>query len=292
MMRSEVDMVQDAPTDSAEFLKGASEFQMYSSNRPYYIPLVFNVRHPILKRVEVRRALAEAIDREEIVRQAMRSQAVVAEDPLWPYHWAYNAAGRKYTHNPNAARLRLDATGLQVKAAPDGDRMDSRFQIRCLFWGGDAQHERIALLLQRQLAAVGIDLIPERAEQADLFDRIGRGDFDTYLFMVGSGRSFNWTYRFWHSPTPGVRVYHDSGYTGADDLLEQLRVARKDADVRVAVADLRQRFFEDVPAAFLAWPQVTRAVDTRFDLGDPSDPDIFANLWRWRVSPVGVKASR
>jgi hypothetical protein len=58
-----------------------------------------------------------------------------------------------------------------------------------------------------------------------------------------------------------------------------------DADVRVAVANLRQRFYEDVPAAFLAWPETTRAVDTRFDIGDHSDPEVFANLWRWRLAP-------
>jgi hypothetical protein len=40
-----------------------------------------------------------------------------------------------------------------------------------------------------------------------------------------------------------------------------------------------------VPAAFLAWPETTRAVDARFDIGDQSDPDVFANLWRWRLAP-------
>jgi peptide/nickel transport system substrate-binding protein len=291
MMRGEVDMVQDVNADSAEFLKGASQFQMYSSIRPYYIPFVFNLRHPILKRVEVRRALVEAIDRDEIVRQAMGGHGRVADDPVWPFQWAYNAAGRKYTHNSNAARLRLDAAGLQMHRAPDGESMDSRFRIRCLFWGADAQSERIALLLQRQLADVGVDLVVESAEQDDLTERVARGDFDTYLFLMGSGRSFNWTYRFWHSPTPGMRTYQDSGYTGADNLLEQLRLAQKDADVRVAVADLRQRFYEDAPAAFLAWPEATRAVNTRFDLGDGAKTDFFANLWRWRPAPM-VRASR
>jgi hypothetical protein len=46
---------------------------------------------------------------------------------------------------------------------------------------------------------------------------------------------------------------------------------------------LRRRFYEDAPAAFLAWTQITRAVDARFDVGDRSDPDLFANLWRWRT---------
>ena len=86
-----------------------------------------------------------------------------------------------------------------------------------------------------------------------------------------SGKSFDWTYRFWHSPT-AVPPYQDSGYAGADEVLDRLRQALLDSDVRAAVADLRQRFHEDVPAAFLAWPETTRAVDARFDIGDPSNP--------------------
>ena len=51
--------------------------------------------------------------------------------------------------------------------------------------------------------------------------------------------------------------------------------------MRIGVTELRRRFYEDVPAAFLTWAEVTRAVDASFDVGDKNDPDIFANLWRW-----------
>ena len=74
----------------------------------------------------------------------------------------------------------------------------------------------------------------------------------------------------------------DSGYRGADEVLERLQRARTDADIRIAVGDLRERFYEDVPAAFIAWLQTTRAIDARFDVGDSSDPEVFTNLWRWR----------
>ena len=154
--------------------------------------------------------------------------------------------------------------------------MDSRFRIECVF---GSQYERIALLLQRQLSEVGVDLALERADQKTLTTRAALGKFDTYLFQLTSGKSFNWTYRFWRS---GPGQYQNSGYAGADDVLDHLRLARTDAAVRVAVADLRQRFFEDVPAAFLVWPETTRAIDSRFDIGDRSDPEVFANLWRWR----------
>jgi hypothetical protein len=157
-----------------------------------------------------------------------------------------------------------------------------------MFWEKGSQYERTALLLQRQLAAVGVDLVLERANQKTLTTRVGRGDFDTYVFQLASGKGFDITYRFWRS---GPDQYQKNGYTGADAVLDRLRLALADADVRVAVADLRQRFFEDVPAAFLVWPETTRAVDSRFDVGDRSDPEFFANLWRWKPAE-GRRASR
>jgi peptide/nickel transport system substrate-binding protein len=289
LMRGEVDMLPDVNRDAAEFLEGASRVEMSSTIQPYYIPLVFNVRHPVLRRVEVRRALAEAINREEIVREAMSGRGRVADDPVWPFHWAYNAAARTHLYNPNAARLRMDAAGMRMRPAPSPGKMESRFSIRCIFWR-DPLFERIALLLQRQLADVGVDLILEDGDELTLRKRVGRGDFDTFLFQMTSGKSFDWTYRFWHSPADGI-LYQDSGYTGVDSVLERLRVVRPDAEVRAAVADLRERFYEDVPAAFLAWTEKTRAIDSRLDIGDRSDPDLFANVWKWR--PVErQKASR
>jgi ABC-type transport system substrate-binding protein len=282
LMTGKIDMVQEVNPDSAEFLEGASHVEMSSVIRPFYIPLVFNVRHPILKNVEVRRALAEAINRDEIVAQAMGGHARVAVDPVWPFHWAYNQAARTYTFNPNAARVRLDAAGFPMRPATAGS-MASRFSIRCVFWN-DPQWERIALLLQRQLADVGVDLVLAEADELKLRTLVGGGgDFDTYLFQMTSGKSFDMTYRFWHSPVPGVFVpYQNSGYKGVDSILDRLRIVQPDSELRAIVADLRDRFYQDVPAAFLAWPETTRGVDVRFELGDRSDPDLFANVWKWR----------
>jgi len=291
MMRGEVDMVQEVARESVDFLQGSSEIETYSSLKPFYIPLVFNLRHPILGRVEARRAVTEAIDRSQIVGDAMRSHGRIADDPVWPSHWAYSTAARRYTYNPVAARLRLDAAGLPIRSAAPG-QMASRFHFTCLFWSEDPQFERIALLLQRQLSDVGVDMALEPATLRNLIKRIGANDFDAYLFQVNSGRSFDWTYRYWHSPQPGIPLMQDSGYAGADAILERLRAARSDNETRTAVADLQQRFYEDAPAVFLAWQETTRAVDARFSLGDRTNLDIFANIWQWRPVEPTRRAAR
>jgi ABC-type transport system substrate-binding protein len=286
MMRGEVDMVPEVNRDSIEFLEGATRFATYSSLRPFYIPLVFNLRNPILKNVEVRRALSEAINREEVVRHAMRGHGRVADDPVWPFHWAYTTASRRDAYNPTAAAQRLNAAGFPVRAAKTPGGMPSRFQLRCLFWDKGPQYERIALLLQRQLAAVNVDLVLEATDIESVARSAKAGAFDTFMLQMASGKSFNYAYEFWHSSQPGITTSALSGYNGADAVLDRLRGAYSDAEVRVAVADLRQRFYEDVPAAFIAWIEVTRAVDARFDVGDPLDPEILANLWRWKVRPT------
>ena len=108
-----------------------------------------------------------------------------------------------------------------------------------------------------------------------------------------SGRDLTWAYRFWHSPTGALgSVLQNTGYRGADAVLDRLRQARRDEDIRASVGDLRQRFFDDLPAVVLAWTQVTRAVDSRrFDIGDRSDPEILANMYKWRLA-TAQSASR
>ena len=289
LLRSDVDLALEINRESVEFLEGAAKFGLNSSIQPFYIPLVFNLRNPILARPEVRRAIADAIDRDEIVSQGMRQRGQVADDPVWPYHWAYNSAAPRHNYNPNAARVRLDAAGLPILPAAPGRRA-SRFQLKCLVYSGEPQFEKIGLLLQRQLAAVGIDLVLEAATYDTIVARLTDGQFDSYLFQLTSGRDVSVTYRFWHSPNGALGpVKQNTGYTGADSVLDRLRQARDEDSIRIAVGDLRQRFYDDVPAVFLAWTQTTRAVDAHFDIG--SDPEIFGNLWRWHFAATQL-ASR
>jgi peptide/nickel transport system substrate-binding protein len=285
LLRNEVNMALEINKESVPFLEGATSFRTFSSIQPFYIPLVFNLRNPILARPEVRRAISEAIDREEIFKQGMRERGQMADDPIWPFHWAYTKRLRSYKADADSARERLDAAGLPMRPASLGQKA-SRFQLKCVFYNADPQFERIGLLLQRQLGAAGIDLILEGASEKELVTRLGKGQFDSYLFQLASGRDMSWAYRFWHSPTGAVgQVFQDTGYSGADQVLDRLRQARDEDDIRIAIGDLRQRFYEDVPAVFLSWTEITRAVDARFDVGDANDPEIFANLWKWHVPP-------
>jgi ABC-type transport system substrate-binding protein len=231
-----------------------------------------NLRHPQLRRRELRRAMNKAVDREEIISTVMRGYAIPALDPVWPLHWAYSSRTQQHQFDPALAKAELQ----QHLPGSDGLR------FRCMFYGEDPQFERMALLLQRQLNEVGVQLDLQPATYAEMLQKMKNGDFDSMLMLFASGRALDWTYRFWHSPIPGHEALQSTAYTGADAILDDLRVAFTDQDVRNGVERLRQRFYDDPPAVFIAWQQVTRAVSSRFDLSDADKEDAFANIWQWK----------
>ena len=65
-------------------------------------------------------------------------------------------------------------------------------------------------------------------------------------------------------------------------MLDRIKAAGADDEVRAAVAELQRVFHDDPPAAFLAWQEQTRAVSTKFDVAAEDKRDILTNLWQWR----------
>jgi ABC-type transport system substrate-binding protein len=291
LMRGEIDAVHEITPGAIDFVEaeGQTNIRTFPFLRPYYIQLVFNVRHPVLKQAAVRQALSYAVDRQAIIDLALNRQGMVAEGPIWPFHWAYSTARKTYTHNVEAATLRLDSAGLRMKPSPEPGRMPSRLRFRCLTVSKESRFEKIALVLQKQLYEIGVDMQIEALPTDEMVKRLKVGDFDTILIQRTSGRSLHWTYVSFHSQLMPI------GYNAADGVLEGLRRATSDGEVRNGVSELQQIFHDDPPAIFIAWPQVARAVSTKFEVPEEKDQreatdkgrDVISSLWLWKpADPV------
>jgi peptide/nickel transport system substrate-binding protein len=287
LMRGEIDMLHEVSRDAAEFVEAETTVKTYSFPRPYYIPLVFSVRHPILRSAEVRTAINEALDKATLIRDGLSGRGRPADGPIWPEHWAHSSPAQPFTFNPEAARLRLDAAGLPARPSSDG-HMPARFSFTCLVFANDARFERFAVLVQKQLADVGIDMKLLPLTQPELVPRLASGDFDAFLFEM-FGRSLSWTYDFWRSHEGS---HNNTGYRSADAVLDRMRGARSEEDVRAAVADLARILHDDPPAAFLAWQDTSRAVSTTFDVAAEPNRDILTSVWQWRPTAGTKQAAR
>ena len=277
LMRGEIDMLYEVSHEAADFVQAESTVKSYTFPRPYYVPLVFNVRTPALKDPRVRQAINMAIDRATLVRDGLSGHGSVADGPIPPQHWAYVAPATPFVYSPADARRLLDEAHFPARTTPKSP-VPIRLTFTCLVFANDTRFERLEVLVQKELADIGIEMRLEPVPIDKFGDRVARGDFDAFLFEL-AGRSLGWVYEFWHS-VPKTRF--DSGYRAADAALDRLKAAVTDEETRAAVADVQRVFHDDPPAAFLAWQEQTRAVSTKFDVAAEDKRDILTNLWQWR----------
>jgi peptide/nickel transport system substrate-binding protein len=287
MMRGDIDMLHEVSRDAVEFVEAETSVNTYSFPRPYYIPLAFNVRRPVLRDARVRQAINIAVDRSALVREGLRGRGTTSDGPVHPQNWAYAPPEHPFAYDPAEARRLLDEAGYLARRSSDA-AVPIRFQFRCLVFAEDQRFDRIALLVQKQLADVGIDMQLEPVPLEMLGKRAAAGDFDAFI-MEMAGRSLSRVYEFWRSRDG---AFLNSGYMTADTVLDRIRAASSDDEVRAGVRELGRVFRGDPPAAFLVWQEQSRSVVAKFDVVPEEKRDILTNLWMWGPATAGRQARR
>jgi peptide/nickel transport system substrate-binding protein len=274
MLRDRIDMLYEVGPEALPSLENASTITVFTYTRPYQFVLIFNSRAPALASATVRRALNAAVNRDELVRNALNGYGVASDGPVWPKHWALPANRARPAFDPSAATMALG----------------SHFHFTCLV-PPDTVTERVALEVKRQLAAIGVVMEPEQVSFDDLGKRAAAAQYQALLVEVISGQSILRPYIVWHSQ--GSFNYGKFGTSTSDTALDRVRRAQSDSDYRSAVAGLQQDFIDDPPAIFLAWSVRARAISRRFIVPDAeAGRDVLSTIRLWKPSNGDLRASR
>jgi peptide/nickel transport system substrate-binding protein len=261
MLRGRVDMLYEVGANAIDFLKPSTHTQVFTFERAYAFLVFLNIRNPKLRDRELRRSLNAAIDRNALIADALNGHGTPADGPVWPYHWAYSQ---------ESPRFRFD---------PGGHPLTNVGRLRCLITT-DQSHERMALALQRQLRAIGIELMFEQVSPEQFVARFQAGDFETGLIDTRMGPSLLRQHQVWYSNAPFNWGQFSS--TRVDGALDHIRSAADDTAYKAGVAEFQSAIVEDPPAIFLAWGERLRAVSTRFEVRAEPGRDITSTLRLWR----------
>jgi peptide/nickel transport system substrate-binding protein len=282
LLRGEIDAMWNVSADALEFIE-SDNVDTFPVTRHYAHVIVFNSARPQLRPAGVRRALNAAIDRQALIQNVLKGRAQLADSPVWPNHWAQDNSVRGYSYDPSLAEATLDALGVELQPA-GGATVPARMRFKCIVPQGHAVHERLALMVQRQLYDVGVDMQLESRPLTEMDAMLRGGDFDAAILDLSSGPTFSRVYQFWRSrgEFQGLNIF---GYknTQADKWLDRLRFAQDDASTRMAASQLQRVLMEDPPALFLAWIQGARAVSRRIEVPAGPGRDPILELWRWRI---------
>jgi peptide/nickel transport system substrate-binding protein len=272
--------------------------QLYSAQLAGYGLVYVNQQReslPFFQDKEVRQALLYALDRQQLIGEALGGHGLMADSPVLPTMWAHDPSVRHYGHDPERAIGLLDASGWMDSDADrirDKDGVDLAFT---LLTSDDPTMVRLAEELARQWHAVGVDVSirPVSSEAATHFVRTR--NFDASLTEIALSADPD-PYPLWHS-TQAESGQNFSGFASedADLVMEEARLAT-DPEQRAELYQTFQRIFaEEVPALLLYYPIYTYAVDAQVR-GVQLSPilhssDRFRNLGDWYIETEEIEVN-
>jgi peptide/nickel transport system substrate-binding protein len=213
---------------------------------PGFGSLFMNNAAPPVNNVHVRRAIAWAINRQEIVDHVFQGVGVVAKGPLSPVSWAYDKNLVSYGYDPTRAKAELAQSGL------------SSVSFTLLISSGNPTLQQEAQFLQSELQAVGITItIKQETFTAEVTD------VQTFNYQVAS---LGWT----GSLDPDGSTYPLFTSTGGfnytkysnqqvDTLLNQARTATSQTQRVTDYQQAQQLIVQDSPYIFINHPAVYQA---------------------------------
>ncbi len=267
MLRGELDMLFQVGGDAYESLSGSNEIRLFEFQRRYAYEVILNITRPALASPEVRRRLNAAIDRKALVADGMGGHGQPEHSPLWPGHWAQTPGLPTVEYRPVA--------------------LDERLRFTCLFVDGSI--ERLALSMQRQLAAIGVEVMLERVSLDTLNERVPRGDFDALLVDAQRGASLQRGLVSWS--TGNVTNYGHYSNRDVDSAIDAIHASTNDEGYRRGYAALARALVDDPPSIYLAWGRSLRAVSSRFNVHVDPARDVMYTIPLWRVGPTPPTAT-
>jgi len=175
-------------TAAAQADAAAGALQLGAVANPIWEHLDFNLDVPLLQDIRVRRAIAQAVDRQAMVDTLLGGYPPVLDSWVVPGQWAAAPADQltRYPFNPDEARRLLDEGGF-VDGDGDGRREAAGQPITLTLTttAGSPLRRAVAERMQADLAAVGLGLEIQELPTAELYSQAGplyRRTFQLALF--------------------------------------------------------------------------------------------------------------
>ena len=301
LLAGRVDGLGNLRADEVRRLESSSRVVVYSfPERAKAALLTMNVQASILDQQPVRQAIARAIDRDRLIRDAAAGQAEPTFGPIPVQSWAFAGPSIAAPYAPSAASALLDEAGWTWDGAGPRTREGTPLTLTLLT---PDTPERVALadLIAGQLDEVGIALQVRAVPPDELLDNyLQPRNFQLALVGQWTMGSDPDVYPQWHSSQIGRQGGNYTGFRSldVDRWLEQGRQETDREARRNAYLHFQARWAEQQPSVVLFHPLYSFAV-ARDVHGVRADP-LPDSSWRLRdatgwyrvATPSGVQRAR
>jgi peptide/nickel transport system substrate-binding protein len=248
--------------------------------------LGFNLRRPWAQDVDVRRALAHAVDRDAIAEHVLNGLARPTYSVFPPSSWVYNDAVPKYPTDPNAAKALLDKAGWTPGAGGIRQKDGRPLTLRILYGPNTSKTlERIATVMQQAWGDLGARVEVQGMEWGAYLSAVKSEPFD-WDVNVGAWSSTlepHWMNQIWREDA--IPELNHVGYVNkrVEQLFDQ-GVREFDREKRKQIyQEIQQIISTDAPYAFVTTNLSYTGINSRIGGIEPTPLGIGHNREQWFV---------
>lgn len=268
------------------------DLAVYTGRKPELAMVLFNLKKPetaFLQDIEVRKALAMAINRQWILDHILNSQAILADGPIFPGTWASYNELKPTVYDEQLARTTLIQAGYVLAAPEDTIRSKNDVQLKfTLTYPDDETHKAIAEAIQSDWLKINIQADLEAVPYPQLIgQQLKDRSYQAALVDLNLSRSPDPDpYPFWDQvQATGGQNYSQWDNRMASEYLEQARVTTDIAERTRLYRNFQIIFNDEQPAILLYYPVYSYGVSHQVQgirmgaLFDTSDR--FATILDW-----------
>jgi len=208
--------------------------------------IVFKTTDPALADVRLRKALAAAIDRDQIVDAVFEGHVAVASSPFPPWSPWYVGKADQASNLDHAKELITDF--LKGKES-------TTIQVTLLI-GTSERQQQLAQMVQQRWQEIGVETTIDVAPDGDTVTPIVEGTYQAALWTYDVPTDPDELYRWFHTdPAGGEYTYNLTRLANPsiDKAFEKGRSASAESDRKTAYGVVEQGLIEQAPAAWMVY---------------------------------------
>lgn len=279
-----VDVVPRVSPDQLNSIQSDPHIRITSFEGKRFTFVGWNTARPLFSTL-VRRALTHAINKQEIISTLLNGYGQPAIGPLTSMAWAYDSTLQDISYNPERARELLAEAGWIDRDA-DGtlENNDKEFEFTLKINIGSQQRQDVAVLVQSQLAAIGVRVRIERVEWNLFIDQVfGQKEFDAVVLTWDSNFTVD-PKPLWHSKAI-TKGYNFVSYRNpkVDSLISAARYTASRELALPLWSEFQQIVINDCPYTFLFIPDEIIAYNRRLRGTEFDVRGFLTNSWQWSI---------
>lgn len=286
----EIDCLESIPADAVSDIEAHyPDVRIYTFLSRHHTFISWNLDDPLLERRAVRRALAMAVDTEEMIETLWGGMAGRNDSPMHPILWAHDSTMTPIPFDPEAAQNILVQEGW-VDEDGDGilEKDGVRFEIEMITNQGNQLRADVIAMTQEYLRRVGVRVVPRTLEWNTFIQRVVGGEYQSCVLGWKSGTRADLT-NFWRSTSTPPGGFNIARYENVrvDSLIDKAKNTLDTNTARSLWYSCQRIIYDDQPFLFIAVPYEVVGLQRRFHNVEPNVISFFVNLHEWYVDDAG-----